>query len=330
MPPLESQLPSPDMIDRSILEHINQDGCIIEIPKLQANANSSVSKCLSRYEDCFRRANSLARSLWQIDLASSHTQTACRSAVLIGLPMMLRQTAALVENLATENSDELQSSLALDFTEQYLEHIENVVIRDDVDLIDEKLDSLISTLGRQDLTCSVSPSRTSELVFDLGLGPVAYYNEKESIRASAEPVVVTRVDDLLSGKTSSKTVRPYRVEIEYCKLRTLNFPKSSERAGEAHISMKLTPLGSFGEREQDEWRRPPSCPCDETYPIIQEARICQTNSVLPRQTISADMFTSCVFGENSLNVRLVVNTFRTERGEVPTLLVKLVLHENRA
>lgn len=326
MPPLEIQPTSPELIDRSALLNVNQGGYIIEIPKLQANANRRVSECLSRYEHCYQRANKLACALWHIDLASSHTQTACRSAVLIGLPTMLRQSAALVENLPTENSDELQSSLALDLIERYLEDIEKAIIRDDIDLIDQKLGNLISTLGSE--ACSVSLGRASELMFNLGLAPIVYYDAKGSIQASVEALVEIRANDLLSDTTPF--VRPYRVEIEYCKLRTIHFPSSSDRAGEAHIMIKLTPLGGIGEKKQDEWRRPLNFPRDEAYPIIQEARICQTNAVLSKQAISADMFTSCVFGENSLKIRLVVNTFRTELGEAPNLLVKLILKENRA
>lgn len=334
MPPLEIQPPSPEMIYRSVLKDISRDECPVEIPILPANANHTISKScadsLSRYEDCFRRADTLTRALCQIDdFVDSRTLRACKSSVLAGLPMMLRQTAALLENLASENSDKFQSSLALDWTEQYLSNIEKAISRDDVYLIDQKLDCLASTLRTEDLACSVSLCQTSELVFDLGLGPVNYYVDDGLIEVSAEPIIEIRANDLLNGMTSPKSVRPYHVEIESCKLHTINFPTSSERLGEAHISIRLTPTGDTC-GEQNEWKRPTFCPCDERSTIIQEARICQTNSNPPRPAIAADMFTYCVFGESSLNVRLVVNTFRTERGEVPRLQVKLVLHANEA
>jgi hypothetical protein len=328
MPPLETQPPSPEVIDRIVLDDLSQNGRVIEIPKLlKANANNHVSKCLSRYEDCFQRANHLARSLSPIELTCSHTQRACRSAILITLPSMLRQTATLVENLATENCDDYQSSLALDCTEKFLENIESVLIRDDINFMDQKLSSLISALGeRGNTTCSVSSVRASELVFEIGIGPAAYHDIDDCIRVSVDPVTEIRAVDLLSGAISPESNHPYIVTITRCKLRTLDFPTNSERAGEAHISLKLTPFERFDNGMQGEWEKSTRCQCDETHSILQEARVCQTNSVFPRQAISADMFTSCVFGESSLDVRLVVNTFRTEQGEAPCLQITLVMN----
>jgi hypothetical protein len=318
------------MIDRIVSDDMSHNGRAIEIPKLKANANNHVSKCLSRYEDCFRRANDLAHSLLPIEFVSSHTQRACRSAVLIALPSMLRQTATLVENLATQSCDEFQSYLALDCTEQFIENIEKVLMREDVNFMDQKLDSLVSALREHgNTTCSVSPVRASELVFEIRIGPVAYHDIEECIQMSVEPVIEIRAVDLLSGAIPSESNHPYVVTITCCTLRTLDFPRNSERAGEAHISLKLTPFERFDNGIQGEWKKSTRYLCDETHSILREARVCQTNSVFPRQAISADMFTSCVFGDNSLNVRLVVNTFRTEQGEPPCLQITLVLNTGR-
>jgi len=241
---------------------------------------------LTRFHASSRRASQLLSLMDRMHGVStaSWTVKACKSSIISGFPLMLRQTAMLLDGLNNQNDvteqmiAEIQSSLALDVTEHYLSNIDRTLSANNMEAVDSILRTLVDALHEQSsslqqdyFNCCVSVGITSQLVFEVGVGPVAVYKH-ELVEAQVEPMVELPADDLLSGKIALNGITAHQVEIKSCKFSSKQVPASSEKTGEVRITIRVAPVEN-AHANGKEWNTTgPECFRHEAFQL-REARM---------------------------------------------------------
>lgn len=267
--------------------------CVDSIPSLCLSSSSnsdggkplsfaSLQKCKqkhARYSDEFVKLQERVTRLVEFSKNSESTNEtdslvlqACAVSLRTRLPLVLRQTAQLIENAESGIVGKMRSTLALVRTTQYVDSIQEGMDPESNEGLDEQLRAVLEGLDveslpedvRLNLAFRVSPwIASSALCFDLPLGGSATWQSplqakqqqqhQLPIRVQVEPVVEFRAHDMASVASARAAARACAVTIESCAHEARAVCTGAGMIGEAVVRVHVRPIRSKTGQKLQVW-----------------------------------------------------------------------------